>query len=325
MKPVTQLQIASEIRRLRAPESGLISAVQISAEHVFEIGRDDSGAVVVVLDQRTLSEKAIQLSSIHFTPNRLIIYSEPSKVTERRIADLLTFECENEDDIELVAALVAAFVNEASYRATEKYSDILIEIAERLQEVRNTARGSEVGFWGELFVMLASSDPAKLLGCWGTGSRQSFDFIDSEDALEVKTATGTVPVHSFSLSQLKNSEALRVVVASVRVIEDPQGVTIEDLVDRLSSDISLSSELRAKLLMRFSAFLAAEGRGNSFRRFSEKIARSDLEFINFMDFEHISAPENVLEATWSILRPDTRSRSAVLENHSFLAAMCNDG
>jgi Putative PD-(D/E)XK family member, (DUF4420) len=114
------------------------------------------------------------------------------------------------------------------------------------------SRESLIGLIGELLVLAELSgrlDPQQAIAAWKGPEHGVHDFVAQGVAVEVKCLAGIhtqVPISS--LDQLDRRALRRLVLARVRLVEDPEGETLTSLVGRLRSGIG-SGELERKLAM----------------------------------------------------------------------------
>lgn len=114
------------------------------------------------------------------------------------------------------------------------------------------SREAEVGLHGELAVLarFAGADPNRALESWVGPGQKQHDFRWSEAAIEVKTTEArsgfTVTVHG--LTQLEvPADGVSLHLAGVRLLDDPSGRTLPEVVSRLLP--SLDSQKFLRLLL----------------------------------------------------------------------------
>lgn len=104
------------------------------------------------------------------------------------------------------------------------------------------------GLFAELILIDLSRDPHYLLKSWHVTPRDTYDFNDGIDKIEVKSYTGEIRKHTFSLDQLYTTENSQLVIASIQVIQTGLGMNVYELMDRISlkiqDDITLLIHLR---------------------------------------------------------------------------------
>jgi hypothetical protein len=105
------------------------------------------------------------------------------------------------------------------------------------QALGRPSRGSVQGLWAELFLIAGAHNPQRLLHGWRAEPTEKFDFSLGRQRLEVKSVSGYERKHYFSLDQIRTSEPLEVVVASVFVERAGGGWSIRDLLNRVQQRI----------------------------------------------------------------------------------------
>ncbi len=295
---------------LSLPSPGEISVFDLNEFPEVQIGKDSNGCLVLVLPTRSPSEKVVRLNEIEFLPEQDVCYANQNVGVSRK-ADLLWFKGNVDSRSEIVFSILRMFLERVKIEPNRSYSLILNEIAELWQKHRALPSPDEIGFWGELFVILSSDTPGQLIDCWSTEVHQSYDFMHQKQALEVKTSTLTIPIYGFSLGQLINSKSFEVVVACVRLIESESGLAVDSLFSQIMDIGSLTSAQRQKLLFRYAVFCELQPEYYHPRKFTVPTSHSGLEFVNFADFPHILVSSSVLDAHWSLHIPDVEHRTSI--------------
>lgn len=140
-----------------------------------------------------------------------------------------------------------------------------------------------LGLWGELFVIATSSNPAELVRTWHSDPMEKFDFSDGAERIEVKTCSGPTRKHHFGLEQVSPPSGATVIVVSIIALKATGGLSIPDLVGRITARISEDTDLLDKF-----SVVVAESIGNSSQelaavRYDFQHARSSLKFFNSKD------------------------------------------
>jgi hypothetical protein len=91
---------------------------------------------------------------------------------------------------------------------------------------------SVIGLWGELFIILRSSEPQQLVGAWHVTPLDKFDFTSNHERIEVKTTTGP-RIHNFSHDQLSMPAGISVTIASVVLTPDTDGMNCAELAEAI--------------------------------------------------------------------------------------------
>jgi hypothetical protein len=151
-------------------------------------------------------------------------------------------------------------------------------------------RRTAQGFWAELLVIAGARDPARLVGAWHVLPDDLYDFSESAERIEVKSATGRVRRHRFALDQIAPAGSARVLVASVLVERAGAGVSVGDLVaevrHHVRDDVNLLLRVDEVVMMTL---------GNSWRtalteRFDRDFAERSLCFYNAEDVPRVQSP-----------------------------------
>lgn len=116
--------------------------------------------------------------------------------------------------------------------------------------VRGLSREAKLGLFAELTVLahLIEAAPGFPLDAWRGPLNEPHDFEATTRCLEVKalsTVSDRIVVHG--LEQLDTHDGRPLDLLLLRVLEDPDGQTISDLVDQLGSTVSSRADLRARL------------------------------------------------------------------------------
>lgn len=175
----------------------------------------------------------------------------------------------------------------------ERDVDSWVEHATRLFADLETASATEIrGIWGELLVISEAHNPSALIRRWHETPEDRYDFVAGAFVLEVKTCRDPERVHIFSLAQIRPTTALHVLIASVPVYADPQGMSALDLLSEIEARIS-DSAIRQKL------------RGTVFRTGGLALAQSSHRFDRRAAAEGIRLiPATSIPAVEERLSPD---------------------
>ena len=116
--------------------------------------------------------------------------------------------------------------------------------------VRGLGRPAKLGLFAELTLLshLLDADPTFAVENWRGPLREPHDFEAPTRCLEVKAlgaAVDTVVIHG--LDQLDTHDGRPLDLVLVRVVEDPDGMTITDLVDDVRDSTAPASLLRSRL------------------------------------------------------------------------------
>ena len=153
----------------------------------------------------------------------------------------------------LISALIAQTTERGSFDVTSLTRSVSRWLA-LFSASKAIDRRVELGLWGELWVLDASSDSAALAKAWRGPESGSADFFLGGCALEVKT-TLRAGVHHMSQTQLENRSGS---LLSLCAEKDPQGQTCKDLVRSMSARAGAAASVLGALKSRESACIVAE-------------------------------------------------------------------
>lgn len=104
------------------------------------------------------------------------------------------------------------------------------------------------GLWAELLVIEQSINPENVICAWHSSPVAKYDFTLGRDKIEVKSTSGEIRKHHFSLDQLNPSKNSRLIIASIIVRESGHGnggISIKELYDKICQhSISVDSRIR---------------------------------------------------------------------------------
>lgn len=126
----------------------------------------------------------------------------------------------------------------------------LTELVDRLvalfRLVRRPRAQTIRGLWAELLVILTASDPATMIDAWHSDPVERFDFSHDDERLEVKSSSTRSRDHMFSFEQVYPPSGASVLIASIHVEDQTNGITLGELWDRVN-DAAPDSDARLKV------------------------------------------------------------------------------
>jgi hypothetical protein len=129
-------------------------------------------------------------------------------------------------------------------------------------------------------------NPALLVAAWHTQLSDIYDFSSRNQRIEVKSVSGRIRRHYFTLDQLCPVPETRVVIASILVERAGAGVSVADLVDQIRSKVSTNAELLVHIDQVVGLTLGNSWRSSLQDRFDLQLAETSLAF-----FEPMSIPK----------------------------------
>ena len=136
----------------------------------------------------------------------------------------------------------------------------------------------ELGLWGELYFIYTQKNKEKAVSSWHLNARDRIDFNSGNVKVEVKTTLSNERKHTFKLNQLRNHYKESVLICSIMTVEIENGISIKDLVHKISEDLNDNSKF--KLFEKISAVLGNELLTMNYRYFDESTALESLRLYN---------------------------------------------
>lgn len=135
-------------------------------------------------------------------------------------------------------------------RDAPSQSDVVLAVgrlAALFQKLRNPPKESLDGLFGELYVIVRSSDPIATLRSWRVDPSARFDFLWGALRLDVKATTGRVRSHVFSYDQCNPPQGSVAVAVSILVERVAVGLSLATLVAALEDVLGQHVDLILKL------------------------------------------------------------------------------
>jgi len=126
----------------------------------------------------------------------------------------------------------------------------ILDLAEMFRETRLEINDI-VGLWGEVFLIGRAKNQDRAVSCWSQNRYARFDFVSDSYSVEVKSTISSVRSHRFSLDQLRPSSNSNVYIASLQLVENLNGATISEIVERtceIITDPAIRRELVSQCL-----------------------------------------------------------------------------
>lgn len=210
----------------------------------------DAGAVRVGLDGFGSRHLLVPLSGRSIASDErsggVVLVGQELSIDGRKqlFADLVCTRPELNDVFGALAADICGSLRRTGGDPPTIISNALVrwrELLGRAQATANFGRASMVGLHGELIVLeraLVETGPSVLLA-WTGPQRLHHDFRNGAAAVEVKTTAAReglrIEVHG--LEQLDSSADVHLTLVVVKLIEDPAGDSLPEVVERLLGQV----------------------------------------------------------------------------------------
>jgi len=160
------------------------------------------------------------------------------------------------------------------------------KLVELFRALKSLPKKSIQGLWAELFLIARSRKPALLINAWHSSLDDRYDFNLGDQRIEVKSVSGRIRKHHFSLEQLQPPKNTEVLIASVFIERSGGGSSVSHLIDeiRLHSENDVDALLHLDQVVNIA--LGTNWKSAAAERFDRELAEQSLAF-----FEPSSIPQ----------------------------------
>lgn len=224
------------------------SAILIPDYEPHRLGKDAQGrpllliSIIDVRGQRQRDPLVLEHLTVMYNQNCRVSRSDGT-FEDRRF----TFVCCTAEDstlhsyfLRIASTILISLKNRPTQSDVAHAMDRFIEL---FRAMTKPARKSVQGLWAELFLIAQSRQPALLVNAWHTLPEDRYDFAINSQRIEVKSFSGSIRQHHFSLEQLHPPEGVETLVASMRVERSQAGESITDLREKIQTHLSGESNL----------------------------------------------------------------------------------
>lgn len=259
------------------------SAVPISGYEPHRLGKDALSRpllLISILNVRNQSQHTpIVLEHLRVQHNLTCRVSRSDGTFEEGVFTVV--RCTGEDAIlhDYFLKVMSTIIISIGDRSTQ--SDVVYamnQLIELFRAMTKPPQKSLQGLWAELFLISESHQPDVLIQAWHVVPEDRYDFAMDNQRIEVKSFSGNLRLHYFSLEQLHPPEGVKALVASMSVERSQAGVSIADLREKIQ--VRLGSNLDS--LLHIDSIVALT-LGDAWHqasdvRFDERLAEESLVF-----------------------------------------------
>ena len=259
----------------RMPKDEHLWAEKIPTRDFARFGRhgDDFLLLLPSLKIRHQAPVFLENLSVNYGVNCQV---SENGVTTNETLTILKFKSVNDDLIDTIGDIVSLLLRRIPRYKEDELAGLIHQLIDLFRHLNDVPDSTMIGLWGELLVILQSNNPTEVARSWHATPLDRFDFSHENLRLEVKTTTGPRQ-HSFGWEQLLESDETQIVIASVILTEDQNGMNVFELVHRVVDQVSDKSVIQ-KILNIASKTIGQNQEGNSYRRFNLTSAEVNLRF-----------------------------------------------
>jgi hypothetical protein len=278
--------LAALFDKLPPPSAGggpeRFAAVPIPGCDHHRIGKDVAGLpcfLIAAVDHAALTPAPIKLENISVDYDLDCRVSQPGHGADE--ARLTVVRCRTSEAplhslfLRIIGPLTLALGSEPSRAEVAR---AIASVVDLFQALREPSQKSLQGLWAELFLIAGASDPLLLLNAWHIAPDDRCDFSAGRERIEVKSASGRVRQHYFSLEQLSPPTGTHLLVASLFVERAGAGTSLEDLISAVSQRITDSPQLLERVNRLTFMALGSNWQAALDERFDLELAQESLAF-----------------------------------------------
>ena len=270
----------------------VFAAIRVDPYRCFKLGKDaeDRPNLLIQIDaDPDASPPPIRLQHLHITHN---LDCEIHRDREVESGVFTVISCVDADAqlevyfLNIVQALLPTLGSNPTTFEIHQAVDYLVQL---FQALKDPPRKTVQGLWAELLVIASSKDANALVEAWHSMPEELYDFSSAAQKLEVKSASGQMRRHHFSLAQLRPLPNATLVIASVIVNRCDTGSTVSDLVAEIEHKLARNKGSILRLHKIVALTLGEAWRQATFQSYDREAATNSLAFFDSDDIPTIEA------------------------------------
>lgn len=233
-----------------APDASSYVAAQLEGHPHLRIGRSPRGTPALLIKlaaQEQTPAPPIRLANLEVEHSVRCTIAN-GKATESGLFAIVGYTGEDsalrEHFFSITESMLRHFPRDSS---PEQVRSVLAKYIELFSALALPSRGSVQGLWAELFLISQSARTDLALSSWHRLATEKFDFSNGRDRVEVKSYSGGIRSHHFSLEQLTPDKGVSAMICSVNVRPAAGGISISTLRQQILNEVRGSPELRHHL------------------------------------------------------------------------------
>ena len=284
------------------------SVESVSPNLPHKIGKTFEGYPILFIeciDDTPTTDIRLKLFAVSF--NQMCNLSDSEGVISKRF-NVILLKSDDADIQQYFFELVSLIFHRLPSRPT--VNGLKIEISKVISLFTASAslsRDVVKGLWTELFIIANSETPEYLIQSWHVSPEDKYDFNDGKDKIEVKSTSSTIRKHSFAIEQLNPNPGSKLLIASVVVVASGMGKNIFDLIDDISSRVSIE-ELILKVKQIVYETIGPHIDEVSKIRFDFNMALNTVAFFDYRNVPSINlsdVPNNVHDVHFTSILSDS--------------------
>lgn len=274
------------------PDELVYSVVPIPGASRYFLGKDPESLaclLVVTNDDHDVSHPPIRLANLDAQFGvRCYVRSKGQTATREDTFTVVRCREPSARFIRYFLSVCESLVRILGQRPTRsQLAKAISRLAAMFRKLQLPPRRAVTGLFGELYLLLRSSDATRAIEAWRPHEQARFDFALGDVRIDVKTTAGRVRRHTFAYEQCNPPLHTLSVVASLFAEETAAGVSLHSMVKALEGRVTHRPDLVFKLHETVAATLGSSLKDRLSRHFDLRIADSSLRFFSLKEIPAI--------------------------------------
>lgn len=260
------------------------NAVAIPPYTRYRVGKDAKGAPTLLIrldsSHSTSMTPPIRLQHLYIAHDLDCEIHRDGQVESGRFTVISCVDADSPMEtyfLRVLQALLPTLGDGPTPRTINQTVDHLVEL---FQALKNPPRKTAQGLWAELLVIAEAKNAKALTDTWHLMPDDLYDFNSGAQRLEVKSTSGQMRKHHFSLAQLQPPSNTTLIIASVFANRAGAGTTVTDLVEEIASRMTSNPDSVLRLYKVVALTLGDTWRQATFEAFDREAGRHSLAFFN---------------------------------------------
>ncbi|MEB5750758.1 PD-(D/E)XK motif protein [Leclercia adecarboxylata] len=266
-------------------DKNVFNVVNIGLSKFQFIAKNIDGAPVFLIKQSELSlyqpDMIFDCFSVTFNVKCILSINDGGYLQD--IFCLITFNKDHHELFEVFVRCVSAGLSKfEKILSALDINGLINQLIKLFRSIDKPSTNEVIGLWGELFTIKNSKDVNQAVNSWHLDNTYPFDFEVGNTKYEIKSTTGEVRAHDFSLKQLNGSDLNNIYIISYVLQKSSGGLSILDLTVLIDSLLE-ESYLKEKLWNNVFQIMGAEINLSTTMSFDEVHAMDNLLYFNAHD------------------------------------------
>lgn len=214
----------------------------IVSSATYRLGKDPSGAPSLLIQSSLegLSDTPpIRLRHLRVMHDvNCVVYSSEHGKKSGKFSVISCVEADQVTEMYFLKIVEVLFLMLGENPDAQSINQAIDQLVELFRALYRPSIKTAQGLWAELFLIAESQNPDALVDAWHIAPDDLYDFSNDNCRIEVKSTSGDVRRHRFSLAQLQPSPGINLVIASILVKRTGEGTTIQGLIEDIRARLA---------------------------------------------------------------------------------------